>query len=172
MLTAERVLALLVSLWLLGCCGSGTLAATYHVGKGQRFATMQDLLSAVALVDHDVVLVHPGTYPPFVVERGGGSSPETAPVIRASDVTRRPVFDAAGANVESDGLFLRLGALLHQPQPLLGRADLIAGTRVAAMQPVEPLGGVDKAHLLGAQRLSERISYAGQSQPARRPGCG
>jgi hypothetical protein len=99
MLTAERVLALLVSLWLLGCCGSGTLAATYHVGKGQRFATMQDLLSAVALVDHDVVLVHPGTYPPFVVERGGGSSPETAPVIRASDVTRRPVFDAAGAKV-------------------------------------------------------------------------
>ena len=99
MIAAERTLALVVLVWLLAASGGEAVAACYDVGKGERYATMQDLLAAVALGDRDVVLVHPGTYPPFQVERGGGSSPETAPVIRAYDMTRRPVFDAAGEKV-------------------------------------------------------------------------
>lgn len=75
----------------------GAAAAAYHVGQDQTYATVQDLLAAVTPGDGDVILVHPGTYPAFRVDKGGGSSPETAPVIRAYDRAQRPVFDAAGA---------------------------------------------------------------------------
>ena len=95
--TLERVLALLACASLLGLCAGAARAATYRVGAGERFATMQDLLAAVTLVDRDVVLVHPGTYPAFSLTRGGGASPETAPVIRAFDMAHLPVIDAAGA---------------------------------------------------------------------------
>ena len=95
--TLERVLALLACASLLSLCAGAARAATYHVGAGERFAAMQDLLAAVTLVDRDVVLVHPGTYPAFSLTRGGCASPETAPVIRAFDMAHRPVIDAAQA---------------------------------------------------------------------------
>lgn len=71
-------------------------ARTYEVGPGQPYATVQDLIAHVAPGDGDVILVHPGTYPPFRVTKGGGACPETAPVIRAYDMADKPVFDADG----------------------------------------------------------------------------
>jgi hypothetical protein len=91
-----RALPLLAAL-ALSLVSAAAYAATYHIGGDQQYATIQDLLEEVTPVDNDVILVHPGTYPAFRIEKGGGSSPETAPVIRAYDMSDRPVFDAAGA---------------------------------------------------------------------------
>lgn len=77
---------------------SAALATEYHVGPGQQYATINDLLLQVTLGDNDIVWVHPGTYPNFWVKAGGGSSRETAVQIRAWDPNNKPVFDAAGAN--------------------------------------------------------------------------
>ena len=86
-------LAVLVALLALS---PAALAATYHVGEGQTYATVTDLLAKVTPGDNDTILLHPGVYPPFRVETGGGSSPETAPVIRAYDPANRPVIDSTG----------------------------------------------------------------------------
>ena len=92
---------LVVLLMMLGCLAvmSGSaVAAEYHVGPGQTYATMNDLLAAVTLVDNDIAWVHPGTYPNFWARAGGGSSEANAVQIRAWDPNNKPVFDAAGAN--------------------------------------------------------------------------
>ena len=73
-------------------------ATEYHVGAGQQYATINDLLLTITLGDNDMVWVHPGTYPNFWVRAGGGSSPAAAVQIRAFDPNNKPVFDAAGAN--------------------------------------------------------------------------
>jgi len=86
--------AVLLSLALVGAAQ----AATYHIGADQQYQTIQGLLEEVTPGDNDVILVHSGTYPAFRIETGGGSRPETAPVIRAYDMNDRPVFDAAGAS--------------------------------------------------------------------------
>jgi len=74
------------------------LATEYHVGSGQPYATVNDLLLVVTLGDNDIVWVHPGTYPNFWVRAGGGSSESSAVQIRAWDPNNKPVFDAAAAN--------------------------------------------------------------------------
>ena len=73
-------------------------ATEYHVGPGQPYATINDLVEVVTLVDNDIVWVHPGTYPPFWVKYGGGSTQESAVQIRAWDINNKPVFDAAGVD--------------------------------------------------------------------------
>jgi len=88
--TALAVLAMVIA------ASSSVSARTYHVGPGQPYATIQDLHAALTPADHDTILIHPGTYPPFRITRGGGTSPETAPVIRAYDMADKPVFDADG----------------------------------------------------------------------------
>ncbi len=84
------------------CClvlTSGLAFATeYHVGPGQPYANVNDLVNVVTLVDNDIVWVHPGTYPNFWVKAGGGSSQASAVQIRAWDPNNKPVFNAAGAN--------------------------------------------------------------------------
>jgi len=72
------------------------LATEYHVGSGQPYATVNDLLLVVTLGDNDIVWVHPGTYPRISMTEGGGSSREAAVQIRAWDPNNKPVFDAAG----------------------------------------------------------------------------
>ena len=94
----KRSLILLTTAVLLLTLVGLAQAATYHVGSGQTYSTMQDLLSAVTLGDNDVALVHPGTYGPIAIYSGGGSSEATAAVIRAYDMNNKPVFDAAGAD--------------------------------------------------------------------------
>ncbi len=90
---------LLLLLLLVGLSLTSLAAATeYHVGAGQQYATMNDLLSAVTLGDNDIVWVHPGTYSNFWVKAGGGSSRDAAVQIRAWDPNNKPVFDAAGAD--------------------------------------------------------------------------
>jgi len=92
-----RALALLPLVWgSLALTPGLAPAASYHVGKGQQYESMQALLAAATPGDYDVILVHPGRYPAFRVETGGGSSPDSAPVIRAYDRSQRPVFDAGG----------------------------------------------------------------------------
>ena len=94
----KRSLVLLATAVLLLALVGLAQASTYHVGSGQTYATLQDLLSAVTLGDNDVALVHPGTYGPIAIYSGGGSSEATAAVIRAYDMNNKPVFDAAGAD--------------------------------------------------------------------------
>jgi len=92
---------LVILLMVFGCLGlmSGSaVAAEYHVGPGQTYATMNDLLAAVTLVDNDIAWVHPGTYPNFWAREGGGSSQESAVQIRAWDPNNKPVFDADGSS--------------------------------------------------------------------------
>jgi hypothetical protein len=90
---------MLLGLVLCGLALSGAAYATeYHVGSGQQYATVNDLLLVVTLGDYDIVWVHPGTYPNFWVKVGGGSSQAAAVQIRAYDTNNKPVFDAAGAN--------------------------------------------------------------------------
>ena len=92
---------LAIPLMVLGClawmCGSA-VATEYQVGPGQTYATMNDLVAAVTLVDNDIAWVHPGTYPAFWVQHGGGSTQESAVQIRAWDPNNKPVFDAAGVD--------------------------------------------------------------------------
>jgi len=89
-------------LLVLVLCGlalsSAAFATQYHVGSGQQYATVNDLLLVVTLGDNDIVWVHPGTYPNFWVRAGGGSSQAVAVQIRAYDTNNKPVFNAAGAN--------------------------------------------------------------------------
>lgn len=91
----QRIAVLLVSV-VLALLPMAAMAATYHVGEGQTYATMHDLLAAATPGEGDTILLHAGVYPPFRVEKGGGESPETAPVIRAYDMSNRPIIDAAG----------------------------------------------------------------------------
>ncbi len=77
---------------------SASLAATYHVGPGQTYATLNDLYASITPGDNDVILVHPGTYGTIAIYSGGGSSQETATIIRAYDMNNKPVFDASGAD--------------------------------------------------------------------------
>ena len=72
-------LSVLCCLALTPCLG---FAAEYHVGSGQPYATVNDLLLVVTLGDNDIVWVHPGTYPNFWVRAGGGSSQAAAVQIR------------------------------------------------------------------------------------------
>ena len=88
---------LAVLVMMLAFCGAA-VATEYHVGSGQTYATVNDLLLVVTLGDNDIVWVHPGTYPNFWVKAGGGSSEAAAVQIRAWDPNNKPIFDAAGAN--------------------------------------------------------------------------
>jgi len=90
----------LLCLMALGCLLlSGAACATeYHVGSGQQYATINDLLLVVTLGDNDIVWVHPGNYPNFWVKAGGGSSQAAEVQIKAFDPNNKPVFNAAGAN--------------------------------------------------------------------------
>jgi len=92
LLVVLAVLMCMVAWWTVAS------ATEYHVGSGQQYATVNDLLLVVTLGDNDIVWVHPGTYPNFWVKVGGGSSQAAAVQIRAWDLNNKPVFDAAGAN--------------------------------------------------------------------------
>ena len=63
-------LAVFCCVVLMPCAAAAT---EYHVGPGQTYATLNDLLAAVTLVDNDIAWIHPGTYPSFWVSSGGGS---------------------------------------------------------------------------------------------------
>ncbi len=83
------------------CCLAGArpgVAAEYHVGPGQPYGTMSDLLASVTLGDNDIAWVHPGTYGPFSVTSGGGSSADSPAQIRAWDMNDKPVFDGGGVD--------------------------------------------------------------------------
>lgn len=88
-----RFVRLSAIFWLYVWCAVAW-SATYQVGEGQEFATITACLEKVTPGDGDVILVHPGVYAAFRVDKGGGSSPETAPAIRAYDPAHRPVIDA------------------------------------------------------------------------------
>jgi PKD repeat protein len=94
----KKYLALLALLLVAVWCSGAALAATYHVGSGQTYSTLNDLYASITPGDNDVILVHPGTYGTIAIYTGGGSSQATATVIRAYDPNNKPVFDAAGAD--------------------------------------------------------------------------
>ena len=74
----KKYLALLALLLVAVWCSGAALAATYHVGSGQTYSTLNDLYSSITPGDNDVILVHPGTYGTIAIYSGGGSSQATA----------------------------------------------------------------------------------------------
>jgi PKD repeat protein len=93
----RKSVVLLAAVCLTVALSGMALATEYHVGPGQPYATMNDLLIAVTLGDNDIAWIHPGTYPAFWVRAGGGSTQAAAAQIRAWDISDKPVIDAAGA---------------------------------------------------------------------------
>ncbi len=94
----RRLLLFVAVLWCLAALSGVALAAEYHVGPGQQYATLNDLLAAVTLTDGDIAWIHPGTYGPVTIDSGGGSSEDSPAEIRAWDMNDKPVFDAGGAD--------------------------------------------------------------------------
>ncbi len=97
-MSMRRLPLFIAVLWCLTALSGIALAAEYHVGPGQQYATLNDLLASVTLGDNDIAWIHPGTYGPVTISSGGGSSQETAAQVRAWDPNDKPVFDAGGAD--------------------------------------------------------------------------